>query len=53
MMTKEQIEKKIAEIKNAMFMLDMADCWESDDYAWYDEQARELARLNKALEAMA
>lgn len=51
-MTKEEIEKKIEELKEAKFMNNMVDRWSSDNYAFDRKVTQEIADLKKQLEAL-
>lgn len=52
MKTREEIEKKIKELKNYMFMLDMKDRWTERDYEVSREWHNEIMDLKRQLEVL-
>ncbi len=49
-MTRQEIEKRIDEIKTAEFFLQMKDRWSRADFDLSDKHHREIMELKKMLE---
>lgn len=48
-MTKEEIKKKIEELEERKFMLDMIDTWDSEDRILYNELSKQIRSLREQL----
>lgn len=48
-MTREEIEKKIEELEERKFMLDMIDTWDSEDRILYNELSKQIRSLREQL----
>lgn len=49
-MTRAEILKRIGELEDALFYLEMADHWEPDDYRFSWEKKQEIRELRAMLE---
>lgn len=52
MKTKEEILKRINEINDSLFMIDMVDRWQESDKISYDKLTKEKIELEKKLEEL-
>lgn len=50
MKTKEEILKKLDDIENHIFMIDMIDHWQSEDEAAWDKLHKQKKELEEELE---
>ena len=48
-MNKEEIEKRIEELEERKFMLDMIDSWDSEDRILYNELSKQIRSLREQL----
>lgn len=48
-MTREEIEKKIEDLEERKFMIDMIDNWDSEDRRLYNEFSRLIRELQEQL----
>lgn len=48
-MTREEIEKKIEDLEERKFMLDMIDTWDSEDRILYNELSKQIRSLREQL----
>ena len=48
-MTREEIEKKIEDLEERKFMIDMIDVWDSEDRRLYNEFSRLIRELQEQL----
>lgn len=48
-MSKAEIAKRIEEVEDILFYINMKDRWDSRDYAEYDKFKLELAELEQSL----
>ena len=48
-MNREEIEKKIEELEERKFMLDMIDTWDSEDRILYNELSKQIRSLREQL----
>ena len=51
-MTKEEIERRIEELEDKLFMLNMKDTWNGDDYAKERQYEVRINELKKELEVV-
>ena len=51
-MTREEIEKKIEDLEERKFMIDMIDVWDSEDRRLYNEFSRLIRELQEQLKEM-
>ena len=49
-MTKEEIEQRIEQLEERLFLIDMIDHWESEDAKLYADISNEIKGLKKDLE---
>lgn len=52
MKTREEILKRIAEINDSLFMIDMVDRWQENDNLAYDRLTKEKLELEEELEKL-
>ena len=52
MKTKEEILKRIAEINDSLFMIDMVEHWQEEDSNAYERLSKEKEELEKELEKL-
>lgn len=51
-MTKEEIEKRIEDLEERKFMIDMIDVWDSEDRRLYNEFSRLIRELQEQLKEL-
>lgn len=51
-MSIEELENRISEIDNELFLLDMKDCWDSMDIDYKEELEKEKSKLSAELKEL-